>query len=47
MVATFVEDFQEILFNQPYVGQPLVMAVPPWHVIVVKLQELLACPPID
>ncbi len=30
-----------------HVGQPLVMVVPPWHVIATKLHELPTRPPID
>jgi hypothetical protein len=47
MVVTLVKAFHEVLFNQPYVGQPHVMVVPPWHAIAVKFEKLLAHPPID
>jgi hypothetical protein len=33
--------------NQPHVGQPLVMVVPPWHATIAKLQELPTHPHID
>jgi hypothetical protein len=33
--------------NQPHVGQPLVMLVPPWHATIAKFQELPTHPHID
>jgi hypothetical protein len=37
----------QLLVGKVFVGQPPVMVVPPWHVVIAKLKELLAHLPID
>jgi hypothetical protein len=39
--------FDGLFVGRIPIGQPPIMVVPPWHVIIAKFQELPTHPPID